>query len=592
MALCSSGSHLHPQLGCNWCLSADDLNLKKPGLSYPPARYLSDQSLIKQSPKKSDLIPDVHAEMLQVLALHSPNHSFLPNDGSRVHVEIITLLLFHAEEAGTASYTIPVFDTALADSRAFHQQVHLTQTLVGDLKYQRCDDLMDVSDDVLATFYFPNEDRWKRATTVVFLTIIADCDGHAATKLAAALGKLSISNLPATGFENRELWPTRVEATTGGKAGLMGFAKAFSGLMRHYNWSTVVFIAEAYRNPAMLGVAQAVSQMAGFMLHSNISVIQLDGYSPETDFRQVMREANRQARGKALHGSTIVCAHLLGSSKLRREVRADDVKVFPALYRHCINLRDPVKLSVENNAQTHWLTLCRNLLAANGAAAMRDWHTSGSSERQADVLRLAWVQAQPRLLHSSLLAGPAILQRLDSLPDSQPHVEEDRFDLFFLGQRLRPLTNLVKLRFCRPICPEIKLLCGQRTVLLQKAQSTQVDEERFKYDPTVSSTVQASQLKNFMRSKKDWTKALIKGMKLLFDEDELRDSCTKDKKRSPENREPLDQKKVKIIHDMVDMFCDGKKLTQPKSAEINKRIGTHCSGFRKKNKKIAPLPSV
>ncbi|GAU94980.1 hypothetical protein RvY_06674 [Ramazzottius varieornatus] len=81
-------------------------------------------------------------------------------------------------------------------------------------------------------------------------------------------------------------------------------------------------------------------------------------------------------------------------------------------------------------------------------------------------------------------------------------------------------------------------------------------------------------------------------MKLLSDEDELRDSCTKDKKKSPENREPLDQNKVKIIHDMVAMFCDGKKLTQPKTAEINKRISTHCSGLSKKHKKIAPLTSV
>ncbi|GAV09831.1 hypothetical protein RvY_19307-2 [Ramazzottius varieornatus] len=48
----------------------------------------------------------------------------------------------------------------------------------------------------------------------------------------------------------------------------------------------------------------------------------------------------------------------------------------------------------------------------------------------------------------------------------------------------------------------------------------------------------------------------------------------------------------KSLEDMTAMFCDGKKLTQPKTAEINKRISTHCSGLRKKNKKIAPLPSV
>ena len=51
-----------------------------------------------------------------------------------------------------------------------------------------------------------------------------------------------------------------------------------------------------------------------------------------------------------------------------------------------------------------------------------------------------------------------------------------------------------------------------------------------------------------MKSKKDWSKAIIKGMKLLFDPDECTNSCTKDKNRSLENKEPLDEIKLQILH--------------------------------------------
>ena len=91
--------------------------------------------------------------------------------GSSVfHVEVITLLLYNAGEMGSYFLVEPPYQSALEDIRRFYPRLSFSQNIITDPAGVQCGDLMPVSDDTLAKFYYSHESRRQNANLTVFIT--------------------------------------------------------------------------------------------------------------------------------------------------------------------------------------------------------------------------------------------------------------------------------------------------------------------------------------------------------------------------------------------------------------------------------------
>ena len=52
------------------------------------------------------------------------------------------------------------------------------------------------------------------------------------------------------------------------------------------------------RNPTILTVAKTTQRLTTVMLNSNVTLVKVDGFNPQTDFLQIMKEVNLQTRGQ------------------------------------------------------------------------------------------------------------------------------------------------------------------------------------------------------------------------------------------------------------------------------------------------------
>ena len=89
------------------------------------------------------------------------------------HIEIITLNLLYAYDMGGLYFVGPPYESALADIRVLYPSLNVTQNIITNNNYHGCMDWMNVSDDIIAEYYYRHEDRWQRANLTVFLNSVA-----------------------------------------------------------------------------------------------------------------------------------------------------------------------------------------------------------------------------------------------------------------------------------------------------------------------------------------------------------------------------------------------------------------------------------
>ncbi|GAV06848.1 hypothetical protein RvY_16767-4 [Ramazzottius varieornatus] len=107
------------------------------------------------------------------------------------------------------------------------------------------------------------------------------------------------SSTVSSTIEEKERWPTRVEAGRGGVAALLLFSRLMLSLMRYYNWNTVSIVVDGYRNPTMFKMALVVQQSISSRLGKEVILINLDGFSPTVDYNEILRRLNRASRCRA-----------------------------------------------------------------------------------------------------------------------------------------------------------------------------------------------------------------------------------------------------------------------------------------------------
>ena len=74
---------------------------------------------------------------------------------------------------GGLHFVAPPYERALADIRVLYPTLNVTQNIITNTNYYGCMDWMNVSDDIIAEYYFRHEDRWQRANLTVFLNSVA-----------------------------------------------------------------------------------------------------------------------------------------------------------------------------------------------------------------------------------------------------------------------------------------------------------------------------------------------------------------------------------------------------------------------------------
>ncbi|GAV06830.1 hypothetical protein RvY_16751 [Ramazzottius varieornatus] len=57
----------------------------------------------------------------------------------------------------------PPFESALTDISTTYPKLKFSQNILADTVYSRCEELMAVSDDMLARYYFAREEKWEKA---------------------------------------------------------------------------------------------------------------------------------------------------------------------------------------------------------------------------------------------------------------------------------------------------------------------------------------------------------------------------------------------------------------------------------------------
>ncbi|GAV08567.1 hypothetical protein RvY_18235-1, partial [Ramazzottius varieornatus] len=97
-------------------------------------------------------------------------------------------------------------------------------------------------------------------------------------------------------LEDKEKWPTRLETTTG-KNGLGRAVKTFTGLLLHFNWTTVVVVCEAERPNLRSWCLEVHKGLTAAFSGSNLPLMYVDGFSSDTNFTAVKLELNRSRRG-------------------------------------------------------------------------------------------------------------------------------------------------------------------------------------------------------------------------------------------------------------------------------------------------------
>ncbi|GAU96913.1 hypothetical protein RvY_08282 [Ramazzottius varieornatus] len=252
-----------------------------------------------------------------------------------VHVEFINLITYGASEMGSYFLVQPPYQSALEDIEKLYPQLSVSHHIVTDPVYTRCADLMPVGDDMLAKFYYTTRSRRRTANFTVFISNAADCDGHASAFLATGLRKLVLSVTPVPDLEDKVKWPTRLETGVGNN-GVVEAVKVLTGLLGHFNWTTVAVVCEAKR-PNTLGWCLEVHKgLSAALSGFNMPLVKVDGFASDTNFTAVMVELNRLTRVVIYYvfGGTIrklmLAAHSINMTQ------GHHVHVLAVIYRHPI----------------------------------------------------------------------------------------------------------------------------------------------------------------------------------------------------------------------------------------------------------------
>ena len=91
-------------------------------------------------------------------------------NSSVFRVEVITLILHNAAEMGSYFLVEPPYQSALEDIERFYPRVSFSQNVITDPAWIQCGDLMPISDDILARFYYSHRSRWQKANLTVFIS--------------------------------------------------------------------------------------------------------------------------------------------------------------------------------------------------------------------------------------------------------------------------------------------------------------------------------------------------------------------------------------------------------------------------------------
>ncbi|GAU92165.1 hypothetical protein RvY_04281-2 [Ramazzottius varieornatus] len=137
-------------------------------------------------------------------------------------------------------------------------------------------------------------------------------------------------------IENKIKWPTRLESGTGGKSSIARFVKMFTGFLRHFKWTTVGLVCDVKRNPVIRTICQAIRGGLGSSLHTNITMMEVDGFSSDSNFTFVMEELNRQTR--------VILYWVFGGTFRKCMLAAKDANMTEGNHVHLLNimLRHPV----------------------------------------------------------------------------------------------------------------------------------------------------------------------------------------------------------------------------------------------------------
>ncbi|GAV08544.1 hypothetical protein RvY_18217 [Ramazzottius varieornatus] len=116
---------------------------------------------------------------------------------------------------GALFYVGPAYESSMSDIRRLYPNLNVSHNILTDARFLECADWMDSSDDVMAQYYYRNEERWRRANLTLFLNTVA---------------------------------------------------------------------------------AQIMRGSLSFLLRSNVSLIAVDGFSPQTDYNSILNEIDKETR--------------------------------------------------------------------------------------------------------------------------------------------------------------------------------------------------------------------------------------------------------------------------------------------------------
>ena len=89
-----------------------------------------------------------------------------------IHVEIITLVLYFGADQGALFYVQPAYEDALTDTGRAFPCLAVRQNIIylPDKSIDKCTDLIPLTPDILAQYYYRHSDRWDAANVTTFLT--------------------------------------------------------------------------------------------------------------------------------------------------------------------------------------------------------------------------------------------------------------------------------------------------------------------------------------------------------------------------------------------------------------------------------------